>query len=140
MYIYIYIYIYLYIHIHTHIQIYICIYTYKCIYIDRYICSSQSMHDSFQNGCNCFKNMFGSLDNECCCLQSTGWQTCIGCLKLQISFRKEATNFRVLLREMTSKNEHPVTLHHPVRLALSKAHSAGRRVFRRCKTSFTCVT
>ena len=33
------------------------------------------------------------------------WRSCIGCLKLQISFRKIATDFRALWREMTSKDK-----------------------------------
>ena len=32
---------------------------------------------------------------------ATGWQRPIGCHKLQIIFRKRATNYRALLREMT---------------------------------------
>ena len=35
----------------------------------------------------------------------TGWRKCIGCLKLQVSFRKRATNYRALLRKMTSKDK-----------------------------------
>ena len=34
----------------------------------------------------------------------TGWRRPIGCLKLQVSFRKRATYRRALLRKMTSKN------------------------------------
>ena len=30
---------------------------------------------------------------------ATGWRRCIGCLKLQVSFRKRATNFRALSRK-----------------------------------------
>ena len=37
--------------------------------------------------------------------QSTGWRTCIGCLKLQVSFRKRAINHRALLLEMTCKDK-----------------------------------
>ena len=29
----------------------------------------------------------------------TGWRRCIGCLKLQVNFRKRATNYRALLRK-----------------------------------------
>ena len=36
---------------------------------------------------------------------STGWRRCIGCLKLQTSFRKRATNHRALLRKMTYKDK-----------------------------------
>jgi len=44
------------------------------------------------------------------------WRKCIGCLKLQVSFRKRATNFRAVLRKMTSKIRHPVGLRHTVTL------------------------
>jgi len=33
------------------------------------------------------------------------WRRCIGCLKLQISFRKKITNFRALFRKMTYKDK-----------------------------------
>jgi len=50
---------------------------------------------------------------------SAGWQRCIGCLKLQVSFRKWATNYRAFWREMTykdkaSKIRHPMHSRHPV--------------------------
>ena len=35
----------------------------------------------------------------------TGWRRCIGCLKLQVSFFKRASNYRALLRKMTSKDK-----------------------------------
>ena len=38
----------------------------------------------------------------------------LGCLQLQVIFCKRATNFRALLREMTYKIRHLVTLRHPV--------------------------
>jgi len=37
------------------------------------------------------------------CVMHTGWRRPIGCLKLQVNFRKRATKNRVLLREMTYK-------------------------------------
>jgi len=36
---------------------------------------------------------------------TTGWRRCIGCLKLQVIFRKRATNYRALLREMTCEDK-----------------------------------
>jgi len=36
---------------------------------------------------------------------NTEWRRCIGCLKLQVIFRKRATNFRDLLRKMTYKDK-----------------------------------
>ena len=38
-------------------------------------------------------------------MQTTGWQGCIQCLNLQVAFRKRATNYRALLREMTYKDK-----------------------------------
>jgi len=38
-------------------------------------------------------------------MYSTGWRRCIGCLKLQVSFRTRATNYRALLWKMTSKDK-----------------------------------
>ena len=35
----------------------------------------------------------------------TGWRRLIGCHKLQVIFRKRATNFRALLRKMTNENK-----------------------------------
>ena len=35
----------------------------------------------------------------------TGWQRPIGCLKLQVIFRKRATNYRALLRKITYKDK-----------------------------------
>jgi len=36
---------------------------------------------------------------------STGWQRCIECLKLQVIYRKRATNYRALLRKMTCEDK-----------------------------------
>ena len=35
----------------------------------------------------------------------TGWRRCIGCHKLQVILRKRATNYRALLRKMTSEDK-----------------------------------
>jgi len=35
----------------------------------------------------------------------TGWRRLIGCLKLQVIFRKKATNYRALLRKMTYEDK-----------------------------------
>ena len=35
----------------------------------------------------------------------TGWQRCIGCLQLQVSFRKRATEYTVLLQKMIIKDK-----------------------------------
>jgi len=39
--------------------------------------------------------------------RSRGWQRPIGCLQLQVIFRKRATNYRALLRKMTCKDKAP---------------------------------
>ena len=35
----------------------------------------------------------------------TGWRRPIGCLKLQVIFRKRASNYRALLRKMTYEDK-----------------------------------
>jgi len=37
----------------------------------------------------------------CPMADTTGWRRCIGCLEMQVSFRKRATNYRSLLRKLT---------------------------------------
>ena len=44
-----------------------------------------------------------------------GWRRPIGCLKLQLIFRKRATDYRALLRKMTHTIRHPMGLRHPVK-------------------------
>ena len=43
----------------------------------------------------------------CDMTHTTGWRRRIACLKLQVIFRKRATNYRALLRKMTCKNKAP---------------------------------
>jgi len=45
---------------------------------------------------------------------ATGWQKLVGCLELLVIFGKRATNYRALLRKMTYKIRHSMTLCHPV--------------------------
>jgi len=77
--VYIYIYTYICIYIYIYVYIYICIYTYMYIYMHR----------------------FPNLSIERGGSSSTMWRRCIGCLKLQVSFRKRAFNYRALCRKMT---------------------------------------
>jgi len=44
----------------------------------------------------------------------TGWRRLIRCLKLQVIYRKRATDYRALLRKMTHEDRHPMTLRHPL--------------------------
>ena len=37
--------------------------------------------------------------------QAAGWRRCMGCLKLQVTFRKRATNYRAVLRKTTCENQ-----------------------------------
>jgi len=46
--------------------------------------------------------------------RDTGWRRAIKCLKLQVNFRKRATNYRALLRKATENVMHPMALRHPV--------------------------
>ena len=63
--------IYMYIYVYIYIYIYIYVYTYKYKYV-----------------------------HVCLCAYDTGWRRFIGCFKLQVIFRKRATNYRALLRKM----------------------------------------
>ena len=48
---------------------------------------------------------------------SIGWRRPRGCLKLQVIFRKRATNYRALLRKMTCNLRHPMSFRHPVHIS-----------------------
>jgi len=50
-------------------------------------------------GCVCLRAC-----SMCCVEYSTGWRKPIGCFKLQVIFRKRATNSRALLRKITYKD------------------------------------
>ena len=79
----------------------------------------------------------------------TGWRRLIGCLKLQVIFRKRATNYRALWRKMTHEQRHPMGLRHPVDpLLQSGAIRAGvcgcvfvweRERERKCVYIYICV-
>jgi len=45
------------------------------------------------------------LNYSCVLERAIGGRTCIGCLKLQVSFRERATNYRALLRKMTCEQK-----------------------------------
>jgi len=47
---------------------------------------------------------------------NTRWRRPIGCLKLQVIFRKRAANYRALLRKMTHKIRHSMILRHPIQI------------------------
>ena len=45
---------------------------------------------------------------------TTRWRRLMGCLKLQVIFRKRATKYRALLRKTTIKIGHPMGRCHPI--------------------------
>jgi len=54
------------------------------------------------------KNQIEYVRKETCTIiyrMGTGWRRPIGCLKLQVIFRKRATNYRALLWKMTCKDK-----------------------------------
>ena len=74
----------------------------------------------------------------------TGWRRLIGCLKLQVIFRKKATNYRALLRKMTYEDRrHPMGRRHPVPIwSLFTCVGLILHVlvsFHMCWSHFTCV-
>ena len=62
---------------------------YICIYVYMYACTHTCIHT--------YRFTSDSA--------VTGWRRCIGCLKLQISFRKRASIYGALLRKMTYKDK-----------------------------------
>jgi len=116
MYIYIYIYIYLYIYIYIDVYIYIYIYTwYTCIctstlnhkilnlsryHIYIYIYIHIYIYINIYLYIHIYHEMYVYVPKpqavNSWIYQDTGWQRFIGCLKLQVSFRKRATIHRGL--------------------------------------------
>ena len=73
-----------------------CLSLYVCVYVCVYASVTQQacvyVHTSRPTN---------SLYGKSC----TGWRRPIGCLKLQVIFRKRATNYRALSRKMTYKDK-----------------------------------
>jgi len=106
--VYLYIHIFIYIHMYTwyspphpYIYVYTCIkiYMYTYMYIHKYMCIYIYIYIHGIHG------FFFSCDKNAGTSQSTGWRRCIGLLKLQVSFRKRATIYRVLLQKMAYENK-----------------------------------
>jgi len=51
----------------------------------------------------------------------TAWRRPVGCLELQVIFRKRTTNYRALLRKMTDKIRHSIGV-----FALMKCNNSNR--------------
>jgi len=113
---------YMYAHIHIHVYVHIHIYVYIYVYI-----KSVHVFQSSTNGwwrTSCMQRTRCTQRMSCMCwrssrpalnasrshflksqLYNTGWKRGIGCFKLQVSFRKRATNYRALLRKMTCEDK-----------------------------------
>jgi len=61
-------------------------------------------HAGFR-GCCIFSGNCHNVRQDEVQVMYTGWRRPIGCLKLQVIFRKRATNYRALLRKMTYKDK-----------------------------------
>ena len=62
--------------------------------------------------------------------QGTGWRRLIGCLNLQVIFRKRATNYRALLRKMTY--EHKASYESSSPCTQSRTHTCAQTVDKNC--------
>ena len=71
--------------------VHMCDITHSCVWHDSFICVTLLIHT---------KIILFLLSQP-----PTGWRRPIGCLKLQVIFRKRATNYRALLRKMTYKDK-----------------------------------
>jgi len=62
----------------------------------------------------------------------TVWRRLIGCLKLQVMFRKRAINYWALLRKMIYEIRHPMRLHQPVSNPVSNTRGIRDHLVRTC--------
>ena len=102
--IHIYIHIYMCLHAYTYLYVYIqiliiCIYIYACI--DSLIFRT---HFPKRHTCVVIRYLYTNIFVYTYMYIFTGWRSCIGCLKLQISPRKRATTYMALLRKITYKD------------------------------------
>jgi len=72
----------------------------RFIFAKFWIQHDESRENSFKILQSWCKTSYGNFHIQTCS-PCTGWRRPIGCLKLQVIFRKRATNYRALLREMT---------------------------------------
>ena len=56
----------------------------------------------------------GNLTRDLNIIGYTGWQRCIGCLKLQVFSRKRATHYMTLMQKEIGVDKTPMPLHHAV--------------------------
>jgi len=73
------------------------------------VCVHCALHDWKESWAK-WKRKLGKIVIWC----ATEWRRPIGCLKLQVIFRKKNTNYRALLQKLTSKIRHPMDPRHPV--------------------------
>ena len=84
-------------------RIHMCERTHSYVRHDSFICVPWLIHMCDRKGDTKYQVL---LDWEVLMLNiRTGWRRPIGCLKLQVIFRKRATNYRALLRKITCKNK-----------------------------------
>jgi len=82
----------------TYVYIPICIYIYTYMYIYVYVCVCACTYHIYIYMCiYVYVYVYIARTMEC----DTGWRRLIGYLKLQVFFRKRATNYRSLLRKTT---------------------------------------
>jgi len=71
-----------------------------CIYlVAKHVCWCQ-INLSF-----CVPGIYIFVKSPCCCQTYTEWRRLVGYLKLQVIFRKRATNYKALLRKMTNEDK-----------------------------------
>jgi len=92
-------------HVHLHMYMYLCIYlhTYIYTYIHLYL---------YQSICLSIYRTDWPCERFSCGI-STGWRRCIGCLKMQASFRNRAMNYRARWCKMTHKDKASYVLSPP---------------------------
>jgi len=77
--------------------------SFTCDMIDSY--GTWRIHMWHDSSVNVLTHIWRRLSQQLRQHDSTGWRRPIGCLNLQVIFRKRATNYRALLRKMTYKDK-----------------------------------
>jgi len=98
----------------------VCVHLCICVYVCACVCARVSGLDKLEfHSFSCFSGVFVCVwISLCVCVRTyacagacagaclyRGWQGPIECPKLQVSFRKRATNYRALLQKKTYKDK-----------------------------------
>ena len=127
----IYVYTHMYTHIYIHMYVYICMHIYVYVFVYIYMCWCVRVHTYLHMYIYVwYKDIYALVMTV-----DTGWRRLIGCLKLQVIFRKRATNYRALLRKITYEDKASYDSTPPC----MTFHKMYNRVLHDYTYTYTCV-